>query len=269
MASPNEPRLFEQTDSIAEIVFVVIVIVMLVGPVSGGILSVSGWASSILNKSFDKVESTKNLAEKLLESSNRIRELEQKLTDSELELSTLRRQARDTNSLRQMLGLKKKLTRGTIACEVVARNPDNWFEQAVLDKGDQDGVLKGSAVITADGIVGQVVSTSEHAAVVRLITDPDQKLGVVIKRIGLPGIISGNGQNLAVMDFVPVGTNVDVGDEIVCFGKGGTFPDNHPVGTIAAVRRDTNGASMQIDVKLTENCYDLNQVLVLPPLEEY
>lgn len=93
MASPNEPRLFEQTDSIAEIVFVVIVIVMLVGPVSGGILSVSGWASSILNKSFDKVESTKNLAEKLLESSNRIRELEQKLTDAELELSTLRRQA--------------------------------------------------------------------------------------------------------------------------------------------------------------------------------
>ncbi|MEZ4534753.1 MAG: rod shape-determining protein MreC [Cyanobacteriota/Melainabacteria group bacterium] len=50
----------------------------------------------------------------------------------------------------------------------MARNPDNWFEQAVLDKGDQDGVLKGSAVITADGIVGQVVSTSEHAAVVRL-----------------------------------------------------------------------------------------------------
>ena len=269
MATPNEPRLFEQTESIAEILFIIIVIVMLGGPVAGGVLSVTGWASSLVNKSFDKVESTKNLAEKLIESSQRIRELERKLTDSELELSTLRRQARDTNSLRQLLGLKKKLTRRTIACEVVARNPDNWFDQAVLDKGSAEGVLKGSAVITGDGVVGQVVSTSEHAAVVRLITDPDQKLGVVIKRIGLPGIITGNGQNLAVMDFVPVGTNVDVGDEIVCFGKGGTFPDNHPVGTIAAVRRDTNGASMQIDVKLTENCYDLNQVLVLPPLSDY
>lgn len=269
MATPNEPRLFEQTESIAEILFLVIVILMIGGPVSGGILSVTGWASAILNKSFDKVESTKNLAEKLLESSHRIRELEQKVTESELELSTLRRQARDTNSLRQLLGLKQKFTRKTIACEVVARNPDNWFDQVILDKGSSEGVMKGSAVITGDGVVGQVVSNSDHASVVRLITDPDQKLGVVIKRIGLPGIIAGNGQNLAVMDFVPVGTNVDVGDEIVCFGKGGTFPDNHPVGTIANIRRDTDGASMQIDVKLAENCYDLNQVLVLPPAEDY
>jgi len=36
---------------------------------------------------------------------------------------------------------------------------------------------------------------------------------------------------------------------------------------VAAVRRDADGASMQIDVKLSENCYDLNQVLILPPLE--
>ena len=269
MASPNEPRLLEQQESIAEIIFLIIVIILLGGPIAGGVLSVTGWASSVFTKSVTKVESTKNLAEKLLESSEKIREMEKKLTDAELEVSTLRRQARDTNTLRELLGLKKKLTRKTIACEVVARNPDNWFDQVVLDKGEMEGVLKGSAVITGEGVVGQVVSTSEHSAVVRLITDPDQKLGVVIKRIGLPGIITGNGQNLAVMDFVPVGTNVDVGDKIVCFGKGGVFPDNHPVGEIAAVRRDTNGASMQIDVKLSENCYDLNQVLVLPPTQVY
>ena len=267
--SPSDHRLFAEQESIAEVIFLIIVIVLMGGPISGGVLSVTGWASSLVAKSIDKVENTKNLAEKLLESSERIRELEKKLTDSELEVTTLKRQARDTNTLRQLLGLKKKMARRTIACEVVARNPDNWFEQAVLDKGKQEGVTKGSAVITPDGVVGQVVSTSDHAAVVRLITDPDQKLGVVIKRIGLPGIITGNGQNLAVMDFVPVGTNVDIGDEIICFGKGGTFPDNHPVGSIVAVRRDTDGASMEIDVKLSENCYDLNQVLVLPPLEEY
>jgi len=65
---------------------------------------------------------------------------------------------------------------------------------------------------------------------------------------------------------VPVGTNVDVGEEVSYLGKGGTFPENHPVGTVVGVRRDTNGASMQIEVKLSENCYDLSQVLILPPL---
>jgi len=264
--APSEQRLREQSHLIAEVVFLVIVIIMMGGPAAGFLLTAASWVSGALTKGAYQVESTKNLAEQLLTSSAQIRELERKLAKAELELTTLKRQARDTNNLRGLLGLKQKLTRTTIAAEVIGRNPDNWFEQVVLDKGSAEGVGKGSAVITRDGVVGQVVSVSDHASVVRLITDPEQKLGVLIKRIGLPGIISGNGQNLALMDFVPVGTNVDIGDKIVCFGKGGIFPENHPVGTVTSIRRDTNGASMQIDVKLSENCYDLNQVLVLPPL---
>ncbi|MBZ0186079.1 MAG: rod shape-determining protein MreC [Candidatus Obscuribacterales bacterium] len=265
MPTYDEQKLKEQSESVAEAIFLIILIVLIGGPISGLVLTASSWVSTVYTRGASQVESTKNLADKVFKSSERIRELEHKLTKSELELSTLRRQAHDTKNLRSLLGLKERMSRKTIAAEVVARNPDNWFERAVLDKGESEGILKGSAVITADGVVGQVVSTSEHAAVVRLITDPEQKIGVLIKRIGLPGIISGNGQKLATIDFVPVGTNVDIGDKIVCFGKGLSFPENHPVGEVVTVRRDTNGASMQIDVKLAENCYDLSQVLVLPP----
>ncbi len=268
MPIPSEQGLRDSSESIAEAIFLIIIIIMVGGPAAGVLLSAATTLSGILTKGAYQVESTRNLAEEVLASSQKIRELERKLAKSELELTTLRRQARETNNLRALLALKAKMTRKTIAAEVIGRNPDNWFEQVELDKGTSDGVLKGSAVITRDGIVGQVVRTTDHASVVRLITDPEQKLGVLIKRIGLPGIISGNGQNLALMDFIPVGTNVDVGDQIVCFGKGGVFPDNHPVGTVAAIRRDTDGASMQIDVKLSENCYDLNEVLVLPPLSQ-
>ena len=268
MPAPHEQRLREQSNSIAEAIFIIILVIMIGGPASGALLSAATWVSGILSKGASQVDSTRNLAEQLLDSSQRIRELERELAKDELELTTLRRQARDTNQLRGLLGLREKTARSTVAAEVAARNPDNWFEQVILDKGEQEGILKGSAVITRDGVVGQVVSVTEHAAVVRLITDPEQKIGAVIKRIGLPGVISGNGQGLALMDYVPVGTNVDVGDKIICFGKGGTFPENHPIGEVAAIRRDSNGASMQIDVKLNENCYDLNQVLVLPPLTQ-
>jgi len=261
----NERRLGDQSESIAEAIFLIIIIIMVGGPAAGFLLTAATTVSGMITKGAYQVESTKNLANEVLVSSQRIRELERKLASAELELTTLRRQSRDSNSLRALLGLKEKLPRKTIAAEVIARNPDNWFEQVVLDKGTADGVTLGSAVITRDGIVGQIVKVDKDASVVRLITDPEQKLGVLIKRIGLPGIISGNGQQLAVMNYIPVGTNVDLNDKIVCFGKGGVFPENHPVGTVAAIRRDSDGASMAIDVKLSENCYDLNQVLVLPP----
>jgi rod shape-determining protein MreC len=100
------------------------------------------------------------------------------------------------------------------------------------------------------------------------LTDPDQKLGVLIPRLGITGILSGHHQNPAVIDYIPLNANVEIGDKVVCLGKGGTFPENHPVGTVIGVRRDNNATSTQIEVKLAENCYDLSEVLVLPPIEE-
>lgn len=263
----NESDFETQSQSIAEYIVLVMIILMVAVPASGFVLSAQTWASSLFAKGATQLESTKNLAEQLFDASDKIRALESKLAKSELELTRLKQQSRDTSRLRSLLELKQKAQRDTIAAEVVARNPDNWFEQIIIDKGKDEKITKGSAVISIAGVIGQVVSVSDHASVVRLLTDPEQKLGVLIPRLGLTGIMVGNYQNLAHIEYVPVGTNVDVGDKVVTLGKAGTFPDNHPVGVVAAVRRDSTGASMQIDVKLSENCYDISQVLVLPPLE--
>jgi len=40
------------------------------------------------------------------------------------------------------------------------------------------------------------------------------------------------------------------------------------VGTVIGVRRDSNATTSQIEVKLAEDCYDLTQVLILPPLRD-
>lgn len=265
MALQQRSRLPIDSESIAEVVFLLILLWMVAGPISGAVLTVHTWASALLTKSAYQVESTQKLAKELLEASARIKTLEKKLADQQLELTRLREQSRDTNRLRALLGLREALDRQTVAADVITRNPDNWFQQATIDKGSLDGVLVGSAVITSEGVVGQVARVSDKASVVRLLTDPDQKLAVLIERIGQPGVLSGRGRSPAVIDFVPVGTSVDVGDKIVCLGDGGIFPTGHPVGVVSGVRRDTNGTTLSIEVRLSENLFDLRQVLVVQP----
>ncbi len=261
-------RLPIDSQSTAEVAFLLILIWMLAGPVSGAVLSTHTWMAGIITKSAYQVESTKNLANEVLEKSNRIKTLEQKLADQEMELTRLKEQSKDTSNLRALLGLRETLDRKTIAADIITRNPDNWFEQVTIDKGGLDKVRVGSAVITSQGVVGQITSVSRDASVVRLLTDPDQKMGVLIQRIGQPGVLSGRHKAPAVIDFIPVGTNVDVGDKVVSLGNGGIFPSGHPVGTVIAVRRDVNGTTLSIEVKLSENFYDLRQVLVVPPQGE-
>src|SRR5205814_9107742 len=107
--------------------------------------------------------------------------------------------------LRSLLGLRNRANRKTIAADVITRNPDNWVAQITIDKGGLDHIRVGSAVITSQGVVGQVTSVSDTAAVARLLTDPDQKMGVLISRIGQPGVLSGRHKAPAIIDFIPVG----------------------------------------------------------------
>ncbi|MBU6450248.1 MAG: rod shape-determining protein MreC [Cyanobacteria bacterium REEB67] len=261
----NESDIEAQSQSIAEYVFLVMVVLMVAVPASGFVLSAQTGIAGLFAKGAYQLQSTRDLAQRVIDSSTRIHTLERKLAQDEIELARLKQQSRDTNRLRALLDLKQKSERTSVAAEVVARNPDNWYKQVILDKGTAEKVVRGSAVISVTGVVGQVVSASEHASVVRLLTDPEQKLGVLIPRLGVTGVLVGNYEQVAHIENVAVGTNVDINDKVVCVGKAGIFPDNHPVGTVLAVRRDANGASMQIDVKLSDNCYDLSQVLILPP----
>ncbi|MBC7996479.1 MAG: hypothetical protein IAF58_00945, partial [Leptolyngbya sp.] len=82
MASQNQGQL--DSEAIAEVVFFLIVVWMVAGPIRGTVLSTQVWFSSVFTKGAGQVESTKNLAQQLIESSERIKTLEGKLAKSEL-----------------------------------------------------------------------------------------------------------------------------------------------------------------------------------------
>ncbi|MBX9571606.1 MAG: rod shape-determining protein MreC [Candidatus Obscuribacterales bacterium] len=263
----SQSRFTVNSSTIAEAVFMAVLILMAAGPLSGMIAWTHSTLSATISRGATQVESTKNLAEQLMAASDKINGLEKKLADNELELTKLKQEAKDVNRLRSLLNLKQSITRSTIGADVTGRSPDNWFEQVIIDKGKTDGVKLGAAVITAQGVVGQIAQEpAESTSVVRLVTDPEQKLGVVIQRINMPGVLRGNYKNPPIIEFVPVGTPVDIGDKIVCAGDGGIFPQGHPIGTVSMVRRDTNGTTLSIEVKLADNLYDLTHVLIVPPI---
>jgi rod shape-determining protein MreC len=262
-----QSRFTLSSSTVAETVFLALLILTLAAPLSGLI----GWTQStlaaLITHGATQVESTRNLAQQVMTAGEKIKGLEKKLADSELEITKLRQDAKDVNRLRSLLQLKQSINRLTVGADVTGRSPDNWFEQVIIDKGSKNStILRGSAVITAQGVVGQVVSVGDSTSVVRLVSDPQQKLGVVIQRINMPGVLKGNYKSPITVEYVPVGTPVDIGDKIVCAGDGGVFPQGHPIGTVGMVRRDTNGTTLSIEVKPADNLYDLTHVLVVPPI---
>ncbi len=58
---------------------------------------------------------------------------------------------------------------------VIARNPDRWHEQVIINKGSVNGIEKNMAVITAKGLIGKIKTVNKFSSTVQLLSANDPK----------------------------------------------------------------------------------------------
>ena len=115
-----------------------------------------------------------------------------------------------------------------------------------VDRGSGDGVKKGMAVITPDGIVGKVVAAFAGAAQVMLVTDPAFAAGVISGKNRLPGTLRGNGSPSAMIDYLPTEARIERGDWFYTSGDDRVFPRGLPVGRVLSSLRGRDFRDIRI-----------------------
>jgi rod shape-determining protein MreC len=107
---------------------------------------------------------------------------------------------------------------------------------AVLNKGSNDGVVIGQAVLDAKGIMGQIIDVGPMTSTILLISDSKCAVPVRNDRTGERSILVGN-NNLTKLSLVnlPKTSSVAVGDLLVTSGLGGRYPEGYPVGYVSEI----------------------------------
>lgn len=140
--------------------------------------------------------------------------------------------------LRAMLEARKRVTDEVRVAGVMSVSANPFRHVLVIDKGRNDGVYDGQAMVDADGVVGQVIETGLFSAQAILISDPDHALPVEINRNGLRTIAVGTGEfDRLDLPFLPNNADVSEGDLLVTSGLGGAFPAGYPVAIVDSVTR--------------------------------
>ena len=142
----------------------------------------------------------------------------------------------ELNRLRELLNASRLLDEGVVVSELVAASPDPGNQFIVIDKGIEDGVYNGQAVLDANGLMGQVIEVNEFRSRVLLISDNRHAVPVQVNRNGLRAIAYGVGS----LDFlelanVPDTADIQIGDLLVSSGLGGRFPRGYPVARVSNI----------------------------------
>jgi rod shape-determining protein MreC len=154
---------------------------------------------------------------------------------------------RENAQLRGLLQAKQRLQQTSVMAEVLYSARDPFSRKLVLDKGLDQDIQAGAAVVDADGVIGQVTRVYPFLAEVTLITDKDQAVPVQNLRSGLRAIVFGNGRAGTLdLRFMPINADIEVGDTLVTSGIDGTYPAGLPVARVSDIERDAAQAFARI-----------------------
>lgn len=180
----------------------------------------------------------------------------------------------ENERLRRLLGVAESQPFSFIAARIIARNPDNWFSYAVLDKGSASGVTRDMAVVAHGGLVGRVIRVSPRTSTVLFLLDRDSGVAAGVYRPGddddAPelesfGVVLGQGtqQPFLHLRLFSHEARLEPGDRVVTSGLGGIFPPGLVVGEVLDVRWDELGLAKSATVTPAVAFHRLQEVLII------
>ncbi|PYS42883.1 MAG: rod shape-determining protein MreC [Acidobacteria bacterium] len=225
-------------------------------PIQRGASAIGGWFS----RAFGSIGELRG-------ASAENQQLRQQVAQMETELRDTRQRAAEAERLEKLLNLNEASQYKTVAAQVVGRDPSLWFDSLQIDKGRFAGIEVNMPVITSDGIVGRVVSTSPWSAQVMLATDEKSGAGAVVGQLGQSnamGSVKGLGERgLLEMRYVSGLEKVQTGDIVTTTGQDGIYPPGYKIGEVVEVKPGSATQAQVIHLRPSAGLERLKEVAVL------
>src|ERR1700732_3900207 len=151
--------------------------------------------------------------------------------------------ASENAQLRDLLRVAPEPATSYVTARVIANSGGAYARSVIVNAGRENGVVRGEAAVTGEGLVGRVSEVGSRAARILLITDLNSRVPVLVEDSRQRAVLAGDNSEHPSLRYLEAGAAIRIGDRIVTSGQGGVFPPGLPVGVVAIV--DTEGARVE------------------------
>ncbi|MEK4426398.1 rod shape-determining protein MreC [Solibacillus sp. FSL K6-1523] len=229
-----------------------------------------GFAQSIVAKPTNYITGIFRNIESLLNTYEENQRLKVRLEDFAVLQAEVGLLKAENNSLRELTSIEESLRDfDPIQATVIARNPDQWEEKIILNKGTADGVEKNMAVMTSRGLIGKIVIATPFTSEVELLYTNNENYRVSAIVLGekneeIHGLIEGYDEerNELLLKRIDSNLKLKVGEKVLSSGLGGIFPKGILIGEVTEVTTDDFGLTKMAYVKPAADFSMLENVII-------
>jgi rod shape-determining protein MreC len=195
------------------------------------------------------------------------RQLKEQIEQMRLEQVRLSEDAAQARRLQNLLGFKEQFIAKTVAAQVIGSSGSDLSRIVYIDKGEDRGIKRDMAVITADGIVGKVLLVYPSESQVLLINDQSSGVGAILDKSRLQGVLRGAPNGEVTLERVMSDEQVQPGETVLTSGGDQIFPKGLPIGSVTKVAPGKD-LFLNIKIKPAADLSKLEEVLVLVEKQE-
>ncbi|MDR1087265.1 MAG: rod shape-determining protein MreC [Endomicrobium sp.] len=152
--------------------------------------------------------------------------------------------SKEYENLSKLLNLEKIKNTKSIFARIIAREPGEWYQWLIIDKGKNNSLRKELPVLVFNKkkdtlcAMGKIWEVYKSSSKVALITNSVYEFPVEIKDKGINCLSEGFNSNLIKITYILSDADVKPGDEIVVSELSSVFPKDVPVGVIKEVMEE-------------------------------
>ncbi len=191
-------------------------------------------------------------------------ELQNEVAELQAQVIQLQQQVGETQILAALVDFSRARPENTYkAAAVIGRDPSPFLHYVIINRGSNDGILRGMPVVTNQGLVGRVDAVIADAARVQLITDPASMVNVRLQNAEEEGALVGSVTGDVVLQMIPQDATIETGDLVLTSGLGGSYPPDLIVGQVVNIRSRDFDLFQQATVQPVVDFNRLQIVLVI------
>lgn len=191
-------------------------------------------------------------------------ELEGEVAELQAQVIQLQQQVGKTQILAALVDFEQANPENRyLAAAVIGRDPSPFLHYVIINRGSNDGILRGMPVVTNQGLIGRVDAVIADAARIQLITDPASSVNVRLQNAETEASLVGSVTGDVTLQLIPQDINVQAGDLVLTSGLGGGYPPDVIIGQVVNVRSRDFDLFQQATVQPVVDFNRLEIVLVI------
>lgn len=143
--------------------------------------------------------------------------------------------ASENARLRDLMKLTPEPAATFITARVIANSGGAYARSLMVHAGSENGVARGQAAVTGEGLVGRVSEVGARAARVLLITDLNSRVPIIVEGSQQRALLVGDNSESPCLRYLDTTSGIKIGDRVLTSGQGGVFPPGVPVGVVASL----------------------------------